>query len=264
MLSALRSRNIEVFTPQQAKRFLLPYAGTLTDVDLKNLLRSLKRGRWIRPIERGKYYILPLEAGPDAMWGVHEYVAASHLVSPHMISHWTAANYHGLTEQLPGTIYVTTTKYRPPLTWENIRFVFPCRPGNRFFGAAPQQITGHTVQISDIERTLVDCFDQPQYAGGVSESAKMLWNASGDVRWNVLSEYTERLGNRAVFKRMGWLIEALPIPCPEAILIQWQERLSTGYALLDPTMRDYGPYDSRWRIRVNLNIERLRNATVQA
>ena len=53
--------------------------------------------------------IVPLEAGPDRTWTEDAHVIAGHLVSPGMVSHWSALNYWNLTEQIPRVTYVQTT-----------------------------------------------------------------------------------------------------------------------------------------------------------
>jgi predicted transcriptional regulator of viral defense system len=36
----------------------------------------------------------------------------------------------------------------------------------KFFGFEPTTIEGTTVQVSDLEKTLVDCADHPEFCGG--------------------------------------------------------------------------------------------------
>ena len=56
------------------------------------LARLVDKG-WLERIEKGKYLIVPLEAGPDRTWTEDAHVIAGHLVSPSMVSHWSALNY---------------------------------------------------------------------------------------------------------------------------------------------------------------------------
>ena len=72
------------------------------------LARLVDKG-WLERIEKGKYLIIPLEAGPDRTWTEDAHVIAGHLVSPSMVSHWSALNYWNLTEQIPRVTYVQTT-----------------------------------------------------------------------------------------------------------------------------------------------------------
>jgi predicted transcriptional regulator of viral defense system len=65
-----------------------------------------------------------------------------------------------------------------------------------------------------------------------------------------LTEYAERLHNRAIFKRMGYLAELLDLPVG-AEIEHWRSARSSGYSQLDPLGGDHGPYNSRWQLRLN-------------
>jgi predicted transcriptional regulator of viral defense system len=67
-------------------------------------------------------------------------------------------------------------------------------------------------------------------------------------------EYAERLGNRAVFKRLGYMVEALGREEPE-LISACRTHLSTGLALLDPDGAPDGPRVSAWNIRANARID---------
>ena len=69
----------------------------------------------------------------------------------------------------------------------------------------------------------------------------------------LLIEYGDRLGNRTVFKRLGWLLELLDIdgPLKDACLA----RRSAGLSKLDPTVSGAGRIVRRWGLRVNVDLE---------
>lgn len=64
-------------------------------------MRPLERKRWIIRLERGKYLVVPLEAGEHRMWCEEPYLVASTLVHPAAIAYWTAIRHWGWTEQIP-------------------------------------------------------------------------------------------------------------------------------------------------------------------
>jgi predicted transcriptional regulator of viral defense system len=72
---------------------------------------------------------------------------------------------------------------------------------------------------------------------------------------DLLVEYGERLGNRAVFKRLGFVAEALDIGGRDFIAA-CQDRLSAGIASLDPDGPDGGRRVMRWGLFANVTIVR--------
>ena len=46
---------------------------------------------------------------------LHNFLIAVHLVEPYYIGYWSAHNHHGLTEQIPRTTFIATTKPKVPV-----------------------------------------------------------------------------------------------------------------------------------------------------
>ena len=76
LLSSLSAVGYTVFTIKDARTVL-----DIDDPGLRKLLHHLSRKGWLKRLERGKYLIIPLEAGPEAQWAEHEYLIAASLAS---------------------------------------------------------------------------------------------------------------------------------------------------------------------------------------
>jgi predicted transcriptional regulator of viral defense system len=63
------------------------------------------------------------------------------------------------------------------------------------------------VQVSDLERTILDGLARPDLCAGVSEVAIGLWMRKDDLNWAKLVTHTRRLGIQAVAKQLGYLLE---------------------------------------------------------
>jgi predicted transcriptional regulator of viral defense system len=105
------------------------------------------------------------------------------------------------------------------------------------------------VQVSDVHRTIIDMLDDPATGGGIQHVADCFeqYMQRKDSEPRILIEYADRLGNGAVFKRLGFLAERHPQG--EAIIDAAKLRLSKGYAKLDPAL-DCARLITRWRVRV--------------
>ena len=93
-----------IFTTARARE-LAPQVG-LSDAYVGEALYHLRRNGWITSLRRGLY---ALSSTAPGVAPVHEYEIAMALVQPAAISHWSALNYHGLTEQIPWKTFVLTT-----------------------------------------------------------------------------------------------------------------------------------------------------------
>lgn len=228
--------------------------------NIPRLLYALSKKRWLERLERGRYLILPFEAGPERRWSEEGYVVASYLVDPYAIAYWSALSYYNYTEQVPTTIFVATTTRRKHSEAEilNLRFRFVTLRDYKFFGVTPVSFPGKQVNFTDREKTTTDCLDHPEYCGGITEAAKGLATALGEGRVDLkkITEYAQRMGNRTIFKRLGYLSEALQLEVGD-FREHWRKEISKGYSRLDPLGRATGTYSRRWQLIVNLDLDSL-------
>jgi predicted transcriptional regulator of viral defense system len=124
----------------------------------------------------------------------------------------------------------------------------------KFFGYQPTAVGSNRVNVSSIEKTLVDCADHPEFCGGISELAKAMQNAvETRCSWDRVVEYLRRVGNGAATKRLVYLADQLNIDLPE--YDELVENFTTGYPLLDPTREATGTRDSKYQLRLNVDPE---------
>jgi predicted transcriptional regulator of viral defense system len=239
------ARNGDTFTFEDA----LQITG-LSRASLKKLLYRLERGGWIERVQKGKYMIIPLGSG-KGRFTLHEFVIGSLLADPYCISYWSALHFHGMTEQLPGTVYVQTTqkkKDQQPTVF-GVDYQIVRVMTEKMFGIRKVRIEETSVNITDKEKTVADCLDKPQYCGGVVEVAKALRYTDLDL--GTLCTYAQSIGNTGVVRRLGYLSDLLGIeldlPRPD----------TRNYLYLDPTMPRQGLPNAKWRLIINLDEKTL-------
>lgn len=254
LLTSLADEGKTVFSTADAARLLGGSAGRT-----HTLLTRLVAGGWLERVERGRYFVVPLEAGREARWVEEPFVLATRLASPSAISHWSAAAHWNLTEQIVRTVFVSTTqrKFRSERVVSGVPFRFVHRPERKFFGIVRERLGQTFVPVTSIEKTLVDMLEQPQFSGGIVEAAKALKTAydNGRVDADALAHSLERLGNGAVVKRAGFLLEFFEFD-PD-LRTRLTRGLTAGEALLDPLSRLGGPRSARWRLRLNVALSDL-------
>jgi len=254
LLNQLAAGGHLIFSTEQARMALGD-----SSHNINKLLYHLTRKRWLLRLEKGKYLILPLEAGMEGLYSAHEFVIASHLVRPYAIAYASALSFHALSDLLPHTILVATTRRKAAVTIDELglRFQFITLTPHKFFGIQTVTIEEQPVRITTPSKTLVDGLDHPNLCGGIVELAKGLERyASDDPDWEQLSTDARRLNNRTVFKRLGYLTEVLGLEV-SAWSDHWRAEISPGETLLDPRYGHRGAYYARWNLRLNVAKEQL-------
>ncbi|MDH2908038.1 MAG: type IV toxin-antitoxin system AbiEi family antitoxin [Candidatus Nitrosotalea sp.] len=246
ILSELSYRNKGIFTLNDLDEFVQKP---------KNFLHHLIEKNWILKARRGIYIIVPLEAGSGGASDhtVHSFAIASSLVEPYYIGFWSALNYHGLTDQIPSVIYIATTKLRHSRNILDNKFVFVKVHQRKMFGVDKINIEKMQVAISSPEKTIVDCLDHPEHAGGLDEVAKAFYFSKKELDAKKIVEYAKKIGNTAVIKRLGFITEVFG--WDDYIFLLSSAKIKSGYSLLDPTIPKTGHIREKWKVVVNITID---------
>jgi predicted transcriptional regulator of viral defense system len=212
---------------------------------------------WARRLLRGLYELIPLEATSPENWTEDPWLVAARLFAPGYIAGWSACEHWGLTEQIFRDVAVFTARplRQRALTVDQTTFVLRKVSKRLLFGLISVWRKSVAVQVSDPSRTIIDVLDQPRWGGGLRHVSQVLdaYLASAHRHEELLIEYVGRLGNAAVAKRLGYLWE-VKVGTDAGLLEPLREQLTTGIALLDPTVEARGPIVTRWNLRVNVDI----------
>lgn len=109
------------------------------------------------------------------------------------------------------------------------------------------------MQVSDLERTVIDGLRQPEYCGGVTEVAKALWMRHQDIETAKLVDYALRLGVGAVSRRLGYVLDLYGI-APEAQLKRLRDTRARTSRMFRGQRSHFEFY--LWQARLALNAQR--------
>ncbi len=247
LLSELARENKPIFTVKQAKKILKeePYI----------TLYSLKEKRWILALKSGLYAIVPLDIGMKGSedFIVHDFVIASHLVKPYFIGFWSALNYHGLSDQIPKSVFIAAKKAKKPLVILNTEFVFIKLTESRFIGIEKIEMEGQKINMSNKNKTIADCLDHPEHSGGIEEVARAIYFSHKELDLNKIKEYALKMKNITILKRLGYILEKVTL-LKEYKDIFKEIKLTKGYSKFDTISKKKGKYNEKWKLQVNAEI----------
>ncbi len=240
-------------------------AAAMLDLDkpaTARLLGYLARRGWLSRVRRGLYVAVPLDARRSGEWIEDSWIIADRVFAPCYIGGWSACEHWDFTEQLFRTVLVVSGKN--VRTTENEvqgqRFHVTTRAAEMIFGTIVVWRAQTRVEVSDPSRTIVDVLDDPRLGGGIRHCADVLHEYlisehREDAR---LLEYGDRLGNRSVFKRLGYLLETREAESnTDKLIAACVDRRSTGVTALDPSNSARGHILRRWGLRINVNLGTL-------
>ncbi|MDO8671742.1 MAG: hypothetical protein Q7O66_09990 [Dehalococcoidia bacterium] len=260
LVTALESTGADLFTTTQAVRQGMEIG--LSAGHTATLLHHLSEGGRISRLKKGVYAINdPASRMPKP----HPFAIGGAMVVPSAVSHWSALQHWGLTEQVPSTITLSSPirtfppdDEGPSITrrhawmFSGLRYEFIAITRPRFFGDVEVWVNERDrVSIFDRERALLDTFHHFHIFGSLSVALEILETHLADLDIDRLVRYAERLGIAAVVKRIGWALDYFGAS-PE-ILEPLRAYPSKGDSPLDPGQPALGRHNRDWRVIENLN-----------
>ena len=213
------------------------------------LLSRWRRQGWLRRVGPGAYAPVGLESLASEQVLDDPWVLVPALFDPAYIGGRTAAEHWDLTEQIFRDIVVMTARavrakrqqrHGAHFTLKHVR-------EDMIFGTKTVWRGRTQLAVSDVHRTIIDMLDNPDLGAGIQHVADCLttYFDRKDRDDDKLIAYADRLGNGAVFKRLGFLAERGT--ATTTLVEACRARLTQGNAKLDPEL-SCRRLVSRWRL----------------
>ena len=183
----------------------------------RKVVHSLLRKGWLTRLKRGRYLFLPPEYGPENLGENNPLAIASSIVEPSYVGWWAAASFHGFTTQKPMTITVATLRQVSGRVIEGNEIHFVKVVPRKFFGFKTYAAYGRGAAISTPAKTLLDCVDRPDLAGGSTEVTHIAYGASNMVSQEELTDAALQMKSTATLQRLGFLADLVGWKWPPAI-----------------------------------------------
>jgi predicted transcriptional regulator of viral defense system len=254
LFSVLYDRSQTTFTLADAEEI----TGLRPSLASSLLHKAAKRGLVSR-LKRGVFIMVPPQMGTSTEYVGDPYLVACRLAgdTPCFISHASAMELHRMVTQPQFVIFASSTRRIPNRILNGTEFRFVLIKQKHFFGLTKHWVTKQEwVNVSDLERTVIDGLRRPDYCGGVTEVAKGLWMRHMDMLPAKLVDYALHLAVGAVSRRLGYLLELYRI-APEQELARLRQSLTSTYLPLDPTLPREGRHVARWHLQLNISAEEL-------
>jgi predicted transcriptional regulator of viral defense system len=211
----------------------------------------------LRRLTHGVYAVVP--PGVEARrFSPDPYLVAAVLRPDAILSHHTALELLGQGHSVFNRFtYVTRHPRRPlrvdSLEWRAVRHPAELLRKHRTdFGVRAIDRRGMLLRVTAPERTIVDCFAAPDWAGGLDE---LVESACGfrDLDLDLLGGYLKLLDRRILNAALGWFIERHPevADSTEPFLDKLMRKLPRQPLYLGSRTRSAGGrLQSRWKLIV--------------
>jgi len=230
-LSRVLERHAGVITPKIVAEEL----GVTTQESGRLLARWNKNG-WVHRIKRGVYLSASLSSTSTKPVIEEPFLIAESIYGPGYIAGFSAVKHWDLSEQIVETITYFTrkkVKNRNP-THGGVKFRLKTVVGYKIFGLKTIWVGSKRIHVSDPTKTIIDLFDDPKIIGGMTIVKDIFseYFESDYYDFNLLLHYIDKIGNRSIYKRLGFLFDT-NFTVSQKQLAFLRENTSKGYTIFD-------------------------------
>lgn len=221
---------------------------------LRNLVfQGRKRGE-LGLVKGGLYFVIPLGQSKET-YSPDPFLIASKLSKNAAVVYHSALALHGAAYSDSNRIYFFTTTLTRGFEFLGMEYV-PIQK-KAAWGTEAVKREGVSVKTTDRERTVIDCVDRPDYAGGLEELLKSL-ELFPSLDLAKLEGYLKKANKKVLFAKMGFLLERMKDPwkVSEELLSRIEKHCGKGVYYFE-TKKGEGKFLSRWRLIVPANLESL-------
>jgi predicted transcriptional regulator of viral defense system len=220
------------------------------------LWRLAKQGSLLR-VRNGLYAAVPPER-KDSSYEVNRYLLFDRAMnSAGALAFHSALELHGAAQSRFSTVFYLATDKKRPFDFQDIAY----RPvwTREIFGRTTVRIDDLPIQVTNKERTFLDCIRRPDLCGGLEEYLKSVeaFTLMSSVR---LLDYLERFGERSLFQRAGLILTYLSdrIRVDEELLETIRSRVGmSAYYLVPGRSKGGSRLVKEWNVLVPRNFEEL-------
>ena len=172
---------------------------TGTERSAQELLRRYSKKGFVVQIRRNLYSVTDLATKATV---ATKFEIGSHISESSYISYYSALEYHGIAHQQYFTLYVSSESRFNDFDFEDIHYAY-CK-SNLSEGIETPTLDSN-VKITDLERTIIDCLDRIDRAGGLEELVHAL-SMLTYLDENKLLDYLEVYNKAFLYKKTGFVL----------------------------------------------------------
>ena len=199
----------------------------------------LQKG-YIERVRRDLYAVISMETGQAIP---NRYQIASRVTDDACVSHHSAFEYYGYSNQVFYDVYFTTEKRVRPFSYDGVNY---CPLVYRGDEGVIETDTG--IRVTSLERTVIDSIADFEKIGGLEELLRCLLLIPSLDPGKLLNAL-ELYGRSQLYQKTGFILEALKneLSLPEHFFAECEKKSSASKTYLFEKQNDFVLHN-RWKL----------------
>lgn len=219
----------------------------------RSAVRRLVNSGMVKKIRNNMYTCTNGEGGMSV---ANRFQIGSSINTGAYISHHTAMEYYGITDQVFYEVYVTSNTKFNDFEFDGYRYhhIFPSISG----GITNEEYSGG-IRVTDKERTILDSIKDLDKIAGIEEVAYNI-NAMGRLNEDKLLLYLEQYNNQFLYQKTGFFLskDENKHGLSEGFFEKCHSKIAKSKRYLTKDAHS-GTYDAVWQVIVPDYIDNMKN-----
>ena len=219
----------------------------------RSAIKRLMKEGMVAKIRYNMYTCISGETGAPI---ANRFQIASHITPTSYVSHHTAMEYYGITDQVYYDVYVSSETSFRDFTFDGYTYCFVA--SNSSEGIEKPPYSGG-IAVTNLERTIVDSIKDMDKIVGIEEVVQNIENIHR-MQEKRLLKYLELYRNQFLYQKMGYLLwhHKDKAGLSESFFQECKEQIGKSKRYLT---RDQvgGRYDDEWRLIIPDELTNMKN-----
>ena len=222
----------------------------------RSAIKRLMKDGMVAKIRNNMYTCISGETGAPI---ANRFQIASHITPTSYVSHHTAMEYYGITDQVFYDVYVSSESSFRDFTFDGYTY---CYVASKISEGIEKPPYSGGVAVTNLERTLVDCIKDMDKISGVEEVVQNIESVHR-IQEKRLLKYLELYQNQFLYQKIGYLLwqhkEQMGLSNLFFETCKKQIGKSKRYFTRD---RNSGYYDDTWKLVVPYDLQNMKNGVI--
>ena len=208
----------------------------------RSAVKRLMKDGMVAKIRNNMYTCISGETGAPI---ANRFQIASHITPTSYVSHHTAMEYYGITDQVYYDVYVSSETSFREFTFDGYTYCFVASKSPEGIEKPPYS---GGIAVTNLERTIVDSIKDMDKIAGIEEVVQNIENIHR-MQEKRLLKYLELYQNQFLYQKMGYLLgkQKDKVGLSDSFFQECKEQIGKSKRYLT---RDQvgGRYDDEWRL----------------
>jgi predicted transcriptional regulator of viral defense system len=169
-----------------------------------NTLKQLVSSRQVVRVRKGLYEVVPQEHIDDQKPAADKFLLARKITHPYCLAYHSALELHGAANTATyNTVDLASPRQFRSFSYERVHYKWI--PRRELTGTERTIWSNSQLTVTDREKTILDCIDRIDLAGGVEEVFKSLVSMK-NINFRRLYDYATRERKKVLFHKLGFFL----------------------------------------------------------